>query len=122
MSKVASLYNVKEGARFHTIHAEIQNKFRLIESELNGMPYFSGEKFHLIDAVYGPIFRYFDVFDTFTNLNTFDDLPKCLLWKSALKQRRSVRNAVSKDYLRLLIEFLINRESYISQLILMEDR
>jgi len=117
LSKVASLYNAKEGSCFHILHTEIQNKFRLVESELNGNAFFSGEKFHLIDAVYAPIFRYFDVFDTFTTLNTFDDLPQCLLWKETLKQRQSVRNAVSKDYSKLLIEFLRNRESYISQLI-----
>lgn len=117
LSKIASLYNVKEASHFRIIHAEIQNKFQFIEKELKGSVFFSGETFHLIDAVYGPIFRYFDVFDTFTNLGTFDDLPKCLLWRNKLRQRSSIQKAVSKDYSNLLIEFLINRESHISQII-----
>lgn len=117
LSKISSLYNAKEASRFQTIHIEIQNKFRLIERELSAPPFFSGERFHLIDTVYGPIFRYFDVFDTFTNLDTFNNLPKCLLWRNALKQRISVQKAVSKGYSGRLIEFLIDRESYISQLI-----
>ena len=117
LSKVATLYNAKEASDFQAIHTEIRNKFRLIEKELAGGCFFSGEKFHLIDAVYGPIFRYFDVFATFTNLDTFDHLPKCRLWRKALKQRNSVQKAVAKDYPHRLIEFLLNRKSYISQLI-----
>ncbi|NRA85541.1 MAG: glutathione S-transferase family protein [Gammaproteobacteria bacterium] len=98
LSKIASLYNAKEASHFQAIHTEIQNKFRFIERELSGSSFYSGERFHLIDAVYGPIFRYFDVFDTFTKLDTFEALPKCLLWRNALKKRRSVQKAVPKDY------------------------
>lgn len=117
LSKIASLYNAKEAIHFQTIHAEIQSKFLLIEKELNGRPFFSGEKFHLIDAVYGPIFRYFDVFDTFVNLGTFNGLPKCQLWRNVLKQRASIQKAVPADYSNQLIAFLISRKSHISQLI-----
>jgi glutathione S-transferase len=121
LNTIANLYNAKEASHFKIIHAEIQSKFQFIERELRGGIFFSGEKFHLIDAVYGPIFRYFDVFDTFTNLCTFDDLPKCLLWRKELRQRSSIQKAVSKDYSKLLVEFLINRESYISQVISNSD-
>lgn len=117
LNNIANLYNAKSKSSFHLIHTELQKKFRGIEGELSGMSFFSGENFHLIDAVYGPIFRYFDVFDTFTSLHTFDDLPKCQIWRHSLKQRSSVQNAVSKDYSKLLIEFLIHRESFISTLI-----
>lgn len=117
LSKIASLYNAKEAAQFQNIHAEIQTQFVFLERELNVGPYFSGEEFHLIDAVYGPIFRYFEVFDSFSNLETFKTLPKCLLWRNALKQRNSIKNAVSKDYPINLIQFLLSRESYISNLI-----
>lgn len=117
LSKIASLYNAKEESHFHILHTEIQDKFRIVESKLNAIPFFSGEEFHLIDAVYGPIFRYFDVFDSFIILNTFDELPKCRQWRNSLKFRASVQTAVPKDYSKLLLEFLVNRESYISQLI-----
>lgn len=121
LNKVSSLYTAKEASGFQRIHTEIQNNFRLIESELRGTPFFSGEKFRLIDAVYGPIFRYFDVFDTLFTLNTFEECPKCTVWRNTLKHRRSVQNAVPKDYSARLTEFLINRESYISQLIQIKD-
>lgn len=117
LNNIASLYNAKDKSSFLNIHAEIQNKFRVIEKETHGMPFFTGEKFHLIDAVYGPIFRYFDVFDDFTDLDTFANLPKCQRWRESLKQRKSIQQAVSENYSSLLTQFLINRGSYISQLV-----
>lgn len=122
LNNIASLYNAKEKARFQNIHTEIQGKFQFLEKELSGIPFFSGDKFHLIDAVYGPIFRYFEVFDSFTELNTFAHLPKCQLWRKILSQRKSVKQAVSEDYPALLVQFLINRDSYISQLIPPKNR
>ncbi|MEH6447295.1 MAG: glutathione S-transferase family protein [Oleispira sp.] len=117
LNKIASLYNAKEATQFQKFHAEIQGKFIFLERELNTGPYFSGDEFHLIDAVYGPIFRYFEVFDSFSNLETFKDLPKCLIWRKTLNERSSIRNAVSKDYSKDLIKFLLSRESHISNLI-----
>lgn len=89
----------------------------MIEEIVSDGPYFTGEQFHLIDAVYGPIFRYFDVFESYTNLNTFADLPKCQVWLKALRQRKSVQLAVAENYPDLLVQFLKNRGSYMSQLI-----
>lgn len=115
LNNISSLYSAKDRASFQNFHTEIQRKFQFIEKELSGIPFFSGDKFHLIDAVYGPILRYFEVFDSFAELNTFANLPKCDLWRKALSQRKSVQQAVAEDYSDLLIQFLINRDSYISQ-------
>ncbi|UTW04157.1 glutathione S-transferase family protein [Amphritea atlantica] len=120
LNNIASLYNAKDRTAFQTSHTDIKRKFQLIEKAICGVPFFSGEKFHLIDATYGPVFRYFDVFDSFTDLNTFVDLPKCQIWRNALRQRKSIQQAVSEDYPDLLIQFLIRRNSYISQLIPIE--
>ncbi len=117
LNKIADLYNANDAPSFQAIHSEIQSKFQMIESELSDGPFFSGKKFQLIDAVYGPIFRYFDVFDSFSQLDTFSNLPKCQLWRNALRHRDSIQQAVSKDYATRLVEFLRNRKSYISQLI-----
>jgi glutathione S-transferase len=73
--------------------------------------------FHLIDAVYAPILRYFDVFDRFCELNTFTYLVNVPRWRSKLTNRNSVQQAVSPHYPELLIKFLVNRDSYMSQLI-----
>lgn len=120
LNSIAGLYNAKNITSFQNIHTEIQEKFSLVENEINGTSFFTGEEFHLIDAAYGPIFRYFDVFDSVIDLNIFEKLPKCQTWGKALMQRKSVQQAVSKDYPMLLKHFLINRDSYISQFISIE--
>lgn len=117
LNNIASLYSAKDKASFQNIHAEIKKKFLFIEKELSSKPYFSGDKFNLIDAVYGPVFRYFEVFDSFTELNTFTHIPKCQVWRKTLSQRKSIQQAVPQDYSILLLQFLINRNSYISTLI-----
>ncbi len=38
-------------------------------------PFFAGSRFSLVDAAFGPVFRYFDVFDTFTDLGILTGRP-----------------------------------------------
>ena len=122
LNKIASLYNAKSAEKFEHIHSDIRYQFQQIEEQLSNGPWFSGSNFHLIDAVYGPIFRYFDVFERLNiferiaPMGTFDNLPKCTQWRNSLKQRHSIQRAVSNDYEENLIHFLIKRECYISQL------
>lgn len=122
LNNIAALYNTKNEESLYKNLTEIQRKFQSIEKVIYGTPFFSGAKFHLIDAVYGPIFRYFDVFDSFTDFDTFANLPKCQQWRDALRQRRSIQTAVADNYSALLIQFLKDRDSYISQLIPVDTR
>ena len=43
-------------------------KFERVEAALGDGPFFAGERFSLVDAVFAPIFRYFDVFDEIARL------------------------------------------------------
>lgn len=74
---------------------EIKSKFRQLESTLGTGPYFAGTDFSIVDAVFGPIFRYFDVFDTIDQFGFFDDFPKVRAWRAELAARPSVRETVS---------------------------
>ncbi|PHS69281.1 MAG: glutathione S-transferase [Methylophaga sp.] len=118
LNNISGLYNAQNKDEFDAKRLEIKTKFQQIEQEIMGSSYFSGEEFHLIDAVYGPIYRYFDIFDLILDLEIFDALPKVSVWKEALQKRHSIQQAVSIEYPRLLLNFLINRHSYISDLIL----
>lgn len=117
LGNVAKLFSTKEADDYQNIHHDIKNQFQHIERELTDGPFFSGEKFQLIDAVYAPIFRYFDAFDTFSNLQTFSNFPKCQLWRAALKQRKSVQDAIPKNYQPLLMQYFIERKGYMAELI-----
>jgi len=115
LANIAVLYNAVDKTDFEHAHLAIQAKLQQLEKLLAGGPFFCGTKFQLIDAVYAPIFRYFDVFDTFSQLATFAGLEKCQSWRAALAQRPSVKQAVSIDYGQNLKQFLLNRDSYISR-------
>jgi len=64
-----------------------------------------------VDAVFAPIFRYFDVFDTLAESNIFDGLPKVQAWRLELAQRPSVRAAAAPDYPERLMAFLEKHQS-----------
>lgn len=95
--------------------ALLRTKFARIEGVLGAGPYFAGATFSLVDAVFAPIFRYFDVFDAITDLQVFDTTPKVRAWRMALSQRASVRNAVVPDYEARLRAFLRNKNGWLGQ-------
>jgi glutathione S-transferase len=85
-------------AAFHAKAKLLKEKFKKLEGALNAGPYFAGEKFSMVDAVFAPVFRYFDVFDRILDLGVFDGLPKVQAWRKALASRPSVANAVVPNF------------------------
>lgn len=122
LNDIAGLYNAPDSDSYETKVEAIEGKFENINQFLENEnteqgDYFSGDSFSLIDAVYGPIFRYFDVFEEYANLRLFDELTHVSLWRDALAKRLSVKQAVSADYPMLLKEFVLKRESHLASLI-----
>ena len=105
-----------EAALFESKRQAVAAKFARVEEALGAGPYFAGESFSLVDAVFAPIFRYFDVFDQLTDLSVFADTPKVRAWRKALAQRPSVRTAVGPDYPQLLHAFLVRYDAHLLKL------
>jgi len=103
-------------ATFAAKAKQLEGRLALLEKRLVGTPWFDGETFSLVDAVFGPAFRYFDVIDQITNFGIFANTPKIVQWRKNLRQRSSVQNAVSADYPQLLRDFLKKKGAYLSQL------
>lgn len=78
-------------------------------------PYFAGTSFCVVDAVFGPVLRYFDVFDAIDDFGFWSGVPKLQRWRRALALRRSVADAVRPDYPELLRTFLRARRSALSR-------
>ncbi len=91
-------------------------KFARVEAALGNGPFFAGERFSLVDAVFAPIFRYFDVFDEVAELAIFAETPKVRAWRDRLAKRPSVRGAVSHDYPDLLRAFLVRHDAHLLKL------
>jgi len=116
LNDIAGFYAAKDEATFATKIAALKDKFARLEARLAAAPWFDGENFSLVDAVFGPVFRYFDTFDGIGDFGIVDAKPKVARWRSALAQRPSVINAVSSDYPALLRDFIARRNSYLSEL------
>ena len=101
---------------FESKRQAVAAKFARVEEALGAGRYFAGEKFSLVDAVFAPIFRYFDVFDQLIDLSVFADTPKVRAWRKALAQRPSVRTAVGADYPKLLHAFLVRHNAHMLKL------
>ncbi len=120
LNEIAKLYNAIHEEAFIDSAKLIQNKLQRLETVVSG-PYFAGESFSLVDAAYGPIFRYFDTLDRYMPLDPFEGCPRVSAWRVQLSMRPSIRAAVSKDYPELLKEFVLQRGSVLSHRIGMAD-
>ncbi|MCP1852302.1 MULTISPECIES: glutathione S-transferase family protein [unclassified Bradyrhizobium] len=110
------LETATDAAAFESKRQAVVVKFARVEAALGAGPFFAGKNFSLVDAVFAPIFRYFDLFDQLTDLAVFTHTPKLRAWRSALAQRPSVRSAVSPDYPALLHAFLVGHRAHMLKL------
>jgi glutathione S-transferase len=120
LNDIARLYAAPDAAQFAMQREQLAARFERIEEKLSGGLWF-GDAFSLVDAVYGPIFRYFDTFDRIGDFGILAGKPKTLAWRKSLAERKSVRDAVAADYPIRLMDFLRRRNSHISSLIAARD-
>jgi glutathione S-transferase len=120
LNDIWGLYVAPDAASFEAKVAVLTAKFDQIERRLGDGAYFDGKQFSLVDAVFGPVFRYFDVFDRIGDFKVLADKPKAVAWRGALASRASIKEAVSDDYEDRLWTFLETRESHLSRLMTLD--
>jgi glutathione S-transferase len=96
----------KDVDQFEAKRQTLAAKFATVEQELGDGPYFAGEYFSMVDAVFAPVFRYFELFETLFESGMFDRLPRVDAWRKALAVRPSVIEAATEDYHERLMLFL----------------
>ena len=116
LNDIAGFYAAPDEATFKVKTSQLERRLARLEERAAASPWFEGESFSLVDAVFGPVFRYFDVFDEIADFGILAGKPNLLRWRKALAARPSVRTAVSADYAALLRAFLDRRNSWISRL------
>ncbi len=117
LSDVAGFYNAKDAAAFEQKRLRLVEKFAWLEQHLGDGPFFSGQTFSLVDAAFGPLFRYFDSFGQIGDFGFFDAAEKVRAYRQALSERPSVQQAVADDYPVRLMDFLKRRASHLSALV-----
>ena len=115
LNTIWAFYTALDETALQARAKEIRARFEQLDAVLNDGPYFDGGHFSIVDAVFGPVFRYFDAFDAIGDFGFFTGLPRLAVWRARLSERPSVRNAVRPDYLERLNGFLRERRSALSQ-------
>ena len=113
LSDIYSIETTDDAALFSRKQQTLTEKFTRLEGALGSGPFFAGAHFSLVDAAFGPVFRYFDTFDQIADLGILTGKPKVEAWRGALARRPSVRSAVAGDYPARLRRFLESQNSHL---------
>jgi glutathione S-transferase len=116
LSDIAGFYAAPDETTFKAKTSQLEQRFARLEARVAAAPWFDGDSFSLVDAVFAPVFRYFDVFDEIADFGILSGKPKLARWRRALAARPSVRTAVSAEYPALLRMFIERRNSWLSGL------
>ncbi|KQW23176.1 glutathione S-transferase [Afipia sp. Root123D2] len=112
LGDIWGLETAQDKATFEAKVKQSEQRFARLEERLVAAPWFDGDTFSLVDAVFAPVFRYFDVFDEIGDFGILADKPKIARWRQSLRERPSVRKAVSENYPELLRAFLNKHNAY----------
>jgi glutathione S-transferase len=116
LNAIAAFYGAPDARTFDAGREALRARFAQVEAVLDGRgPYFAGASFGMVDAVFAPVFRYFEVFGALGMVGFFDATPAVRAWRDALAQRDSVRAAAAENYGQLLAAFLRARGSELSR-------
>ena len=116
LNDIWGLYSAADEASFMAKRQALREKLSGLEGRPHYGSWFDGATLSLVDVVFGPVFRYFDVFDKIADFGLLSSMPKLATWRAALADRHSIRNAVTPDYADRLWSFLLARKSHLSRL------
>lgn len=116
LSDAWQFLNAKDQPTADTKREAFRVRLQQVEGALETGPYFGGADFGMVDAVFAPIFRYFDILDPSTSQPIFENLPRVTAWRIALAERESVIGAVAEDYAERFLHHLRKHEAIVSSL------
>ena len=122
LSDIWGFYTAPDASTFTAKRVQLNDRFAWLEVRANATPWFDGGVFSLVDTVFGPVFRYFDVFDAIDDFGILTGKEKLVRWRAALAARPSIRQAVTPDYAARLWAFLEARRSHLSRLMSVAGR
>lgn len=114
LGHIWTIETMHDEAAFEQAVVQVGEKFARLEGVLGEGPFFAGEAFGLVDAVFAPVFRYFDGFERRIDLGVFAGKPKLVAWRKALAARKSVKEAVVPDYAERLLAFVARQEGVLA--------
>lgn len=117
LNTIGSLYSAQDQAGFDAALGLLRARFAYLETVLGEGPYFGGADFSLVDAAFGPVFRYLDLFDEYGVHAVPRELHRVRAWRLALAARPSVKSAVAADYPQRLHAFILKRGGVLARVL-----
>jgi glutathione S-transferase len=122
LATVGAFYAAPDAVALQRQREQLLGRFGQLEAALDPQgPWFAGDRFTLVDAVFATVFRYFDTFEAIGEEGWFDATPRLRSWRAAIAQRPSVREAVLPDYPQRLRQFLLARDGELSRRIMASE-
>jgi glutathione S-transferase len=116
LNRIGAFYTAPDAPALEAAREALVSRLRQVEAAVDPAgPFFAGRSFGLVDAVFAPVFRYFEVFESIGQAGFFDGLPRVGAWRTALAARPSVEEAGVPDYAERLVAFLESRGSELSR-------
>jgi glutathione S-transferase len=116
LGDIAGLYAAPDADAFASKRPDSACRFVSLEAQVEG-PWFAGDRFRMVDAFYGSVFRYFDVIEPLVDLEIVGPTPRVAAWRRRLAARPSIQAAVAPDYAARLEAFLLAKNAHLSRLI-----
>lgn len=116
LNTIGAFYSAPDDLALEDRRAALRRQFEQVEQALEASgPWFAGSRFGMVDAVFAPVFRYFDVFEALGEPSLFEGLPRVQRWRAHLARRPSVQQAAVPGYPDRLAQFLRERGSALSR-------
>jgi glutathione S-transferase len=116
LNSIWAYYTAPDAAALQAQREVLLQRFAQLEAALDAHgPFFAGAAFSIVDAVFAPVFRYFDAFEAIGEPGFFDATPRVRRWREALGGRASVREAVLPDFDERLRAFLRSRDGELAR-------
>jgi len=95
---VYELMFATDETKYKQAKASIIDRLEVIEEQLSTGPFYSGEKFAMIDVAYAPLFRFLDSIMSVSDINFYADAANVQTWAKACLAYPAVQNAVVKTF------------------------
>ena len=90
--------------------------FTKVENVLGNGPYFEGDTLSMVDAAWIPILHRCELIKKYTGYDFLTGYPKVIKWQQALLQTDVLKNSVPEIFEEYFIQFYLNEERYLGQL------
>ncbi|WP_286829162.1 MULTISPECIES: glutathione S-transferase family protein [Kordiimonas] len=113
LNAIGRLYSARDAVAYEGARVDLRREFEKLEQAAAEAGWPTAAAFSLLDAVYAPVFRYFDLFDQLLDHGLLAGLEALAAWRQRLAARPSVQRAVAATYTGDLRAFLGRRNSFL---------